>query len=420
MRIAFDGVRFAKKPMGVTNIGISIVNTWARLFPDHEIYLLMNGPLHPEVQSRLIPSDNIRIVNRPLPIFSNVGFLWSIIQFNRLLREIKPDLLIAPNFFVVTWFFPKNLKLVLYVHDLVYKQYRSTMQFITRTQMDLFFEKSLRRADIIWFNSEYTRTAFSEHYPELAAQKTTFIGAGINPGFLKRAMSKEASQLTNPFFDRITAATAQLAGRPQPSFIAQPSAHTRTVSPLVRKPYLLFVGTVEPRKNLSFLLRLFSAMPRDKYELVIVGDPGWGDMRKKIDDILTEKDFPATAVHFMGYVTDDELIALYRDAAVFISTSLNEGLGLPQLEAMACGCPVVCPHNSAMIEVVEGAGITVREWFRQDWIDAIADIDANRQSYIDAGYDRVARYHWDTIVAGLHSHLAQPVVTETIQLNPCN
>src|SRR5436305_415258 len=133
MRIAFDGVRLSSKPMGVTNIGISIINTYARLYPDHEFFILMNGDLHPEVRSRLLVRNNITIVRSSLPIFPSVNFLWSILQCNRLLKKIKPDILIAPNFFVVTWLFPKNIKLVLYVHDLVYKQYRNTMQLITKT-----------------------------------------------------------------------------------------------------------------------------------------------------------------------------------------------------------------------------------------------------------------------------------------------
>src|SRR6187402_272008 len=167
MRIAFDGVRLSSKPMGVTNIGISIINTYARLYPDYTFFILMNGDLHPEVRSRLLVSDNIKIVRSPLPVLSSVNFLWSILRFNRLLRSIKPYILIAPNFFVVTWLFPKNIKLVLYVHDLVYKQYRNTMQLITKTQMDLFFQSSLERADIIWLNSEYTRENFIQYYPAI-------------------------------------------------------------------------------------------------------------------------------------------------------------------------------------------------------------------------------------------------------------
>jgi glycosyltransferase involved in cell wall biosynthesis len=376
MKIAFDGVRLAKKPMGVTNIGISIINTYARLCPEHTFYILTNGNLHPEVQSKLQLRDNIKIINSPLPVFGSIGFLWSILRFHRLLKKIKPDILIAPNFFVVTWFLPRKMKLILYVHDLVYKQYKNTMQLITKVQMELFFEKSLQRADIIWLNSAYTEQEFIKYYPAVAQKAHLFMGAGINPGFLQRIA--QPAVRTNPFYTGIGE----------------------------RKEYMLFVGTIEPRKNLAFLLRLFKDMEPGKYQLVIVGDPGWGDMRRHIDEILQEKDYPAGSVHFIGYVSDDELIALYRDAAFFISTSLNEGLGLPQLEAMACGCPVIAPHNSAMIEVVQGAGLTVSSWDHRDWQVAIRDLTINRLHYIEMGYARVKEYNWEDIVTRLDNHLA--------------
>jgi glycosyltransferase involved in cell wall biosynthesis len=267
------------------------------------------------------------------------------------------------------------MKLILYVHDLVYRQYRNTMQLITKVQMDLFFERSMRRANIIWLNSVYTEKEFVQYYPAIAKQKLLFTGAGINPGFLQQVAQPATG--TNPFFERVGTKTE----------------------------YILFVGTIEPRKNLAFLLRLFKDMEEGKYQLVVVGDPGWGDMRKHIDEILHEKDYPAASVHFAGFVPDNELIALYRDAAFFISTSLNEGLGLPQLEAMACGCPVIAPHNSAMIEVVEGAGITVRGWDHRDWLGAIREITLNREHFVTLGYARVKEYDWEGIVKRLDSHL---------------
>jgi glycosyltransferase involved in cell wall biosynthesis len=376
MKIAFDGVRLSKKPMGVTNIGISIINTYARLYPEYEFYILMNGELHPEVKSKLLVSDNIKIICSPLFIFKSVGFLWSIVKFNWLLRKIKPDILIAPNFFVVTWFFPRKVKLILCVHDMVYKKYKKTMQIITKLQMDLFFEKSLRRSDIIWMNSEYTKKEFSGYFPVISKKNKLFTGAGINPSFLQR-ISLPGAATQNPFF-----------------------AKTGN-----KKEYILFVGTIEPRKNLCFLLNLFKELKTDKYQLVITGDPGWGNMKQKIELILNEKDFPSQSVHFIGFVTDDELIALYKNAAFFISTSLNEGLGLPQLEAMACGCPVISPHNSAMIEVVQGAGITVKGWEFKDWDSAIEKISADRSRYVELGYARVKNYNWESIVSDLNDHL---------------
>jgi len=313
-----------------------------------------------------------------LPLFGRIGFLWSILKFHRLLKKVAPDVLIAPNFFVVTWFLPRKIKLILYVHDLVYKQYRDTMQLITKVQMDLFFERSMQRADIIWLNSAYTEQEFIQYYPDFARQKQLFTGAGINPGFLQRVAHPAVR--TNPFFER--------AGG--------------------RQEYMLFVGTVEPRKNLVFLLQLFRSLQPGKYQLVMVGDPGWGGMRRHIDGILNEKDYPADAVHFIGFVSDDELIVLYKDAAFFISTSLNEGLGLPQLEAMACGCPVIAPHHSAMIEVVQGAGLTVKGWDHRDWLAAIGDLTLNRLHYIALGHARVKDYDWEDIVTRLDNYLDGP------------
>jgi len=165
---------------------------------------------------------------------------------------------------------------------------------------------------------------------------------------------------------------------------------------------MLFVGTIEPRKNLSFLLRLFKDLEPGKYQLVIVGDPGWGDMRRHIDEILNEKDYPAGVVHFIGYVSDDELIALYRDAAFFISTSLNEGLGLPQLEAMACGCPVLTSRVSALPEVAGSAALLVEPTSIDEIAGGLAQLwtdDTLRTRLAACGIERAKAFSWERSAA---------------------
>jgi glycosyltransferase involved in cell wall biosynthesis len=159
----------------------------------------------------------------------------------------------------------------------------------------------------------------------------------------------------------------------------------------------LFVGTIEPRKNLTFLLELFSLIDKS-YTLIIAGGKGWGKTNEEIQLILEQKGYPKERVAFTGYVSSDDLIRLYNNAFIFISTSHNEGLGLPQLEAMACGCPVLSPHNSAMTEVVEGAGLTVNSWDFPDWLLAIKNIEANRENYVNLGYERLKNYNWDSVI----------------------
>jgi glycosyltransferase involved in cell wall biosynthesis len=98
-------------------------------------------------------------------------------------------------------------------------------------------------------------------------------------------------------------------------------------------------------------------------------------------------------------------VRLYNLAALYVSTSLNEGFGLPQLEAMNCGCPVVSPHNSAMVEVVEGAGMTVEGWDLGAWYDTILSVYNNSEYYRNLGLQRAKQYEWPAIVHSIAQKL---------------
>ncbi len=121
--------------------------------------------------------------------------------------------------------------------------------------------------------------------------------------------------------------------------------------------FILSVGTLEPRKNLVRLIEAYKNlvdMGLSKYKLVIVGKKGWyyEEIFKKAKQLNIEKN-----IVFLGYVSDSDLNCLYNTAKCFIYPSLYEGFGLPVLEAMMCGCPVVASNNSSLPEVVGKAGI---------------------------------------------------------------
>lgn len=105
------------------------------------------------------------------------------------------------------------------------------------------------------------------------------------------------------------------------------------------------------------------------WRLIVVGCAGWG--RSGLASLVAAADFPRDAVFFCDYVPDVELQALYRCVGFFISTALLEGFGLPHLEAMAAGCPVIAPANSAVVEVVGAAGCLVEGWQAENWINKI-------------------------------------------------
>src|SRR5262249_14493042 len=123
------------------------------------------------------------------------------------------------------------------------------------------------------------------------------------------------------------------------------------------EPLILYVGTLEPRKNLPTLIRAFAAIrAATGATLVIAGGRGWF-----YDEIFrTVRELGLTdAVRFPGYVPDAELALWYNSARVFVYPSLYEGFGLPALEALACGVPVVAANTSALPEVVGDAGLLV-------------------------------------------------------------
>ncbi len=123
--------------------------------------------------------------------------------------------------------------------------------------------------------------------------------------------------------------------------------------------FILFVSTVEPRKNLPTLLRAFRRL-RDNYKseavLAVAGNRGW--LFEEVDQVVSELNL-GDAVRFLGGVPNEELVYLYNAAKLFVLPSFYEGFGLPPLEAMACGTPVIVSNVSSLPEVVGDAGILI-------------------------------------------------------------
>lgn len=162
----------------------------------------------------------------------------------------------------------------------------------------------------------------------------------------------------------------------------------------VRPPYLLAVGTLEPRKNLATLLRAYATLPASAPPLVLVGGQGWGDnpLSAAIEDLGLHG-----RVHMTGYVHDACLPALYSGAEVFIYPSLYEGFGLPVLEAMSCGAPVITSNVSSLPEVAGDAAILVDPHDVGKLAAAIQTLLAatgQRQKLRDAGLVRARAFSW--------------------------
>jgi len=165
----------------------------------------------------------------------------------------------------------------------------------------------------------------------------------------------------------------------------------------VDREYLLFVGTVQPRKNLVRLIDAFSSLSSrfPNLDLVIAGKEGWlaNEIYAAPKDFGVEKE-----VKFLGYVPTDKVVSLMNGARALVFPSLYEGFGLPVLEAMACGCPVVTSNISSLPEVAGEAGILVDPYSVEDIARGISQVlelkGKARQITIEQGIKHAKKFTW--------------------------
>ena len=159
-----------------------------------------------------------------------------------------------------------------------------------------------------------------------------------------------------------------------------------------KNAYILGVSSLDPRKNFDTLIRAYLQMNTD-LPLIIVGSSGKAFASSALEHLAAEQ----VNIKFTGYVSDEELISLYKFASCFVYPSLYEGFGLPPLEAMACGCPTIVSNSSSIPEVCGDASIYVEPTDVDNLNTAISDLLSNqskRENLIELGYAREKKFSW--------------------------
>jgi glycosyltransferase involved in cell wall biosynthesis len=246
--------------------------------------------------------------------------LWGQAILPLLVRRDRPDIFWGPSHRLPP-VLPRSIFCCLTIHDLVWRFASETMRPIGRLMEQRLMPPALKRADAIVAVSQSTKADIERSFPALAADISV-----IYPGVASRASGYPAGYLKK--WD-------------------------------VSRPYILFVGTLEPRKNLGRLLQAYAALPEDvrqQADLVVAGGAGWGDvdLEKTVDSLGLRG-----SVHLTGYVDERELSTLYENALFLAMPSLYEGFGLPLVEAMHYGLPSLTANVSSMPEVAGEAALLV-------------------------------------------------------------
>lgn len=165
----------------------------------------------------------------------------------------------------------------------------------------------------------------------------------------------------------------------------------------ITKKFIFFLGTSEPRKNLKRIIEAYLSLPssiRDNYLLVLGGGGGW--LNSDLFHDISDQDL--TSIYYLGYIDEKDLPAIYSGCHIFLYPSLYEGFGLPILEAMACGAPVISSNTSSMPEVCGDAAILINPMDvtqLRNSIELLIGDDGLRKSLIIKGIENAKRFSWE-------------------------
>jgi len=302
---------------------------------------------------------NITQIQVPLLSFPGSQAYRFFYQLPKIVKNLNPDIVIEPGHFG-PFNLPHNIKRATIIHDLTPllfpKMHRRHSQLLQR----FFLPSILQKANLVFTNSKYTTKDVIEYFP-FTKEKISEIIPGKDP-FFKKRIKKEVLEKYK-----------------------------------ISSPYLLFIGTIEPRKNLPVLISAFNLFKKEgfNHQLVIVGKKGWHFQ----ESMLAIKNSPfKNDIHLPGYVERADMPVLYSMAEQFIYPSRYEGFGLPVLEAMCCETPVITTNISSLPEVGGDAALYFEDNNAEqlcNQMQSLATSSELRNQKIEKGIEQIKKFDWE-------------------------
>lgn len=351
MRIALDCRTVTAPKTGDRTYALNLLRALARVDTENEYFAYTWEP------TTLTEVGSSRFNSVLLP--ASPRWLWTPVVFPQDLTRRHLDVA------HVQYFIPPAAPcpIITTIHDVAFRRFPELFPLKHRLLLNLLIPPTARNAAAVITGSEATRRDLIELYDVLPERVV------VTP------------YAADPIYQPMDPDEARRAVRDRFR---------------IRSPYLLSVGVLQPRKNLPRLVRAYNRLAREiPHRLVLVGKEGWAseDLQRAISEAP-----PGREPVFTGYVPDADLPALYAGADVFVYPSLYEGFGLPPLEAMACGTPVITSNTSSLPEVVGEAGVMVDPLDVHALAQAIRELlddEPRRLALRAAGIRRAAEFHWD-------------------------
>jgi glycosyltransferase involved in cell wall biosynthesis len=354
MRFGLDGIPLRGKKSGIGHYTLELARALAALVPEHEFEIVSPGPF----SSLLNSAPNLHFTDAHAHGLKR-RFWWPI-GLPLYCRRASFALFHGTNFDLPYW---TTCPTVLTIHDLSLLLFPQTHEKHLVRRARRVLPMMVRKATAIITPSETVKREVCEHL-EVSEDKVFAIPEAARACFY-----------------------------PAPSSDTEPVRQRLGIQP----EFILFVGTVEPRKNLLTLARAFEQVPNT--QLVIAGQKGWLS-----DDLMAYLDESEIRdrVLFTGHLSDDDLRALYSSCRVFVYPSLYEGFGLPLLEAMACGASVVTSNVGSILETVGDAARLVSPTDAAELAHAITALLNNtreREHLSVAGINHAKQFSWEKTAA---------------------
>ena len=367
MKIAFDALPLVSER--ITGIGwceAGQTTAMARLYPDNSyIYNFFSHKNDTQKTERIKQ-------------FLNTGIKTNTADFSGYLYRLISNFLPFPyyKFFGsdcdITHFFNYIVppcvkgKSVVTVHDMVYKAFPETVRARTKYMLDTGLKKSMKRADIIVTDSEFSKSEIIKYFPQYQ-DKIRVVPCGVDLERFYPCDDRDKIERVKKDFE-------------------------------TGDEYFLYLGTIEPRKNIERLIEAYAEFVKNTENppnLVLAGGKGWlyDNIYSKAEKLGIQK-----RVIFTKYIPSEDINALMCGAVAFVFPSIYEGFGMPPLEAMACGVPVVVSDEASLPEVTGNCAVKVDAYSVNSIAEGLDRIyrDGNlRQKLKIEGIERAGNFTWD-------------------------